>query len=249
MKPPLLEVRNLKVSFPHFIAIHNISLEVQEGEIVGLVGESGSGKSLTALSILKLIPSAQISGEILLNGISLNAKSEKEMQKVRGKRVGLIFQDPMTSFNPTMTVGEQIIEGLLWHDKVSRKEAQEKLFYLLDRVGISDPKRRSKQYPHEFSGGMRQRAMVAMVLAPDPDLIIADEPTTSLDATTQAQVLDLLKSIEKSILLITHDLSLVATTCQRVTIVKDGRVVESGTTQKVFTSPSHEYTQRLLHGF
>lgn len=244
---PLLEIKNLNITFPHFKAVHDISLEVHQGEIVGLVGESGSGKSLTALSVLKLIPRAHIGGDILLNGMSIKDKTEKEMQTIRGKRVGMIFQDPMTSFNPSMRIGDQIMEGLMWHDKIGRKAAHEKTLELLDRVGISDVKKRIMQYPHEYSGGMRQRAMIAMALAPNPDLIIADEPTTSLDVTIQAQILDLLRGIGKSILLITHDLGVVARTCDRVVIIKDGRVAESGHTDQIFYHPTHEYTKRLLH--
>ncbi|MFZ0566079.1 MAG: ABC transporter ATP-binding protein [Chlamydiales bacterium] len=253
----LLEVKDLSVSFYTYLgkvkAVRNISFEVNHNEIIGIVGESGCGKSVTAQSIMGLIPSPPgkiEQGEILFEGENLLLKSKQQMEDFRGKEVGMIFQDPMTSLNPTMRVGKQIMEGLRKHRKISKQQAREKTIELFGWVGISDPRRRIDQYPHEYSGGMRQRAMIAAALACRPKLLIADEPTTALDVTIQAQIFDLMKAIQKqtetSIILITHDLGVVAALCEQVIVMYAGQVIEKGSVEQIYTSPQHPYTQGLL---
>jgi len=253
----ILEVRNLHVSFQTYAgevqAVRGVNFHVNRGEAVAIVGESGCGKSVTAQTLMKLIPMppGQIKqGQILFNGQDLVKKTNKEMEAVRGKEIGMIFQDPMTSLNPTMTVGTQIVEGLMKHQKMSRVQANKRAIELLHMVGIPQPQRRVDQYPHEFSGGMRQRAMIAIALACSPKLLIADEPTTALDVTIQAQILDLMKDLQKktgtSIILITHDLGVVAEMCDRVIVMYAGKVVETGTVDDIFYNPQHPYTKGLL---
>jgi len=253
----ILEVNDLHVSFHTYAgevqAVRGVNFHVNRGEAVAIVGESGCGKSVTAQSLMKLIPMppGQIKkGQILFNGQDLVKKSNKEMESIRGKEIGMIFQDPMTSLNPTMTIGNQIMEGLIKHQNMSKAAARERAIELLTIVGIPQPERRVNQYPHEFSGGMRQRAMIAISLACSPKLLIADEPTTALDVTIQAQILDLMKDLQKkmgtSIILITHDLGVVAEMCDRVIVMYAGKVIESGTVDDIFYNPQHPYTKGLL---
>lgn len=253
----LLTVKDLSVSFSTGSTVqrvvNNVSFSVDAGETVGIVGESGSGKSVTARSIMQLLsPNAHVhpESEILYFGKNLLAYSEKEMRSVRGKDISMIFQDPMTSLNPTMTMGKQITETLRHHEKLSEKEAEKRAKEMMELVGINNVDYRYTQYAHEFSGGMRQRMMIAMALACKPSLIIADEPTTALDVTIQAQILDLLKEIQKkmgmAIILITHDFGVVANMCDHVVVMKDGNIVETGDTVSVFQNPQHDYTKMLL---
>lgn len=255
---PILKVKDLHVSFTmreeDFDAVQGVSFEVNQGETLGIVGESGSGKSVTARSIMRLLPSPPSymkEGIIEFQGENLNLKTEKEMENIRGKGIGMIFQDPMTSLNPTKRIGKQICESIMKHMDVSKAEAKKETIELLKMVGIKDSEDRYTQYPHEFSGGMRQRVMIAIALACKPSLLIADEPTTALDVTIQAQILDLMKDIQQrfgtSIILITHDLGVVAEMCDRVVVMKKGEVVETGTTLEVFESPKHPYTNKLLN--
>ncbi|SES01245.1 ABC transporter ATP-binding protein [Psychrobacillus sp. OK032] len=254
----VLKVNNLSVSFltsdKEFEAVQDISFEVKKGETLGIVGESGSGKSVTARSIMRLLPSPPSymkNGEIEFLGESLVHKTEKEMESIRGRDISMIFQDPMTSLNPTIQIGKQIAESLIKHQKFSKKEAKKQAIELLKLVGIKNSEERFHQYPHEFSGGMRQRVMIAIALACRPALLIADEPTTALDVTIQAQILNLMKDMQKrfgtSIILITHDLGVVAGMCDRVAVMKDGKIVETGTTEEIFENPQHTYTKRLLN--
>ena len=258
MNEKLLTVQDLRVSFitgeTEFEAVKGVSFHVNKGETVGIVGESGSGKSVTARSIMRLLPSPPSflkSGTIEFQGENLITQTEKQMEGIRGKDISMIFQDPMTSTNPTIRIGEQIAEGLIKHQGLSKKEAHLKTIELLKLVGIKNSEERYNQYPHEFSGGMRQRVMIAMALACNPELLIADEPTTALDVTIQAQILSLMKQMQErlgtSIILITHDLGVVAGMCDRVIVMKEGEVVEEGTTEEIFANPQHPYTQRLLN--
>lgn len=253
----ILEVKDLHVSFHTYAgevqAVRGVNFHVNKGEAVAIVGESGCGKSVTAQSIMKLIPMppGEIKrGQILFNGQDLVKKSNREMEAIRGKEIGMIFQDPMTSLNPTMTIGNQIMEGLTKHQGMSRTAARDRALELLRLVGIPQPDKRLHQYPHEFSGGMRQRVMIAIALACNPKLLIADEPTTALDVTIQAQILDLMKTLQKkmdtSIILITHDLGVVAEMCDRVIVMYAGKVVETGTVDDIFYRPQHPYTKGLL---
>lgn len=253
----VLEVKDLSVSFNTYggevQAVRGVSFDLYEGETLAIVGESGSGKSVTAQSIMQLIaqpPGEYKSGSILLDGDDLLQKSENEMQKIRGQEIGMVFQDPMTSLNPTMTIGKQITEGLIKHQNISKSDAEKRAIELLKLVGIPNPDRRIKQYPHEFSGGMRQRAMIAIALSCNPKILIADEPTTALDVTIQAQILDLLKYLQKetntAIILITHDLGVVANTADRVAVMYGGKIVETGEVDDVFYNPKHPYTWGLL---
>ena len=257
MPTPELLVKNLKVSFAtskkELIAVRGISYQLNQGEILALVGESGCGKTVSALSILRLIqepPGKIVSGEILFAGKDLLKLKKKELQDRRGKDIAMIFQDPMTSLNPVLTIGEQIIETLLRHTSLSRKKAREKSFRLLEQVEIPSPKQKLDQYPHQLSGGMRQRAMIAMALSCSPRILIADEPTTALDVLIQAQILSLLKKIKNdtqmSILLITHDLGVVAEVAERVMVMYAGEIVESGSVYDLFRSPLHPYTIGLM---
>ncbi|MBX4150474.1 ABC transporter ATP-binding protein [Paenibacillus sp. FSL W7-1279] len=255
---PILQVRNLSVAFQsrdsEFHAVRGVSFEVKKGETLGIVGESGSGKSVTARSIMRLLPSPPSymkDGEILFLGQNLAEKTEKEMESIRGRDIGMIFQDPMTSLNPTIRIGEQISESLVKHQKLSKQEAKQQALEMLKLVGIPNSEARYNQYPHEFSGGMRQRVMIAIALACRPALLIADEPTTALDVTIQAQILNLMKNMQErfgsSIILITHDLGVVAGMCDRVAVMKDGVIVETGTTEEIFENPQHPYTLKLLN--
>lgn len=253
----ILDVKDLHVSFNTYAgevkAIRGVSFDLKEGESLAIVGESGSGKSVTAQSIMKLLPippTEYKSGEILFNGIDILKLSDKAMEDVRGSKVGMIFQDPMTSLNPTMTIGKQISEGLVKHQGMTKSEAQERAIEMLRLVGISNPELRSKQYPHEFSGGMRQRVMIAIALSCNPKLLIADEPTTALDVTIQAQIIDLMKDLQNkldtSIILITHDLGVVADLAQRIVVMYAGKIVEQGLLDDIFYNPQHPYTWGLL---
>ena len=257
MPTPELLVKNLKVSFAtskkELIAVRGISYQLNQSEILALVGESGCGKTVSALSILRLIqepPGKIMSGEILFSGKDLLKLKKKELQNLRGKDIAMIFQDPMTSLNPVLTIGEQIIETLLRHTSLSRKKAREMSFRLLEQVEIPSPKQKLDQYPHQLSGGMRQRAMIAMALSCSPRILIADEPTTALDVLIQAQILSLLKRIKNdtqmSILLITHDLGVVAEVAERVMVMYAGEIVESGLVDDIFRSPLHPYTLGLM---
>jgi len=257
MPTPELLVKNLKVSFAtskkELIAVRGISYQLNQGEILALVGESGCGKTVSALSILRLIqepPGKIVSGEIFFAGKDLLKLKKKELQDRRGKDIAMIFQDPMTSLNPVLTIGEQIIETLLRHTSLSRKKAREKSFRLLEQVEIPSPKQKLDQYSHQLSGGMRQRVMIAMALSCSPRILIADEPTTALDVLIQAQILSLLKKIKNdiqmSILLITHDLGVVAEVAERVMVMYAGEIVESGSVYDLFRSPLHPYTIGLM---
>ena len=257
MPVPELLVKNLKVSFStskkELIAVRGISYQLNQGEILALVGESGCGKTVSALSILRLIqepPGKIVSGEILFAGKDLLKLKKNELQGLRGKDIAMIFQDPMTSLNPVLTIGEQIIETLLRHASLSRKKAREKSFRLLEQVEIPSPLQKLDQYPHQLSGGMRQRAMIAIALSCSPRILIADEPTTALDVLIQAQILSLLKKIKNdtqmSILLITHDLAVVAEVAERVMVMYAGEIVESGSVNDLFRSPLHPYTIGLI---
>ncbi|GMX61684.1 ABC transporter ATP-binding protein [Paenibacillus elgii] len=254
----LLQVNQLSVSFysrdKEVEAVRNVSFEVRKGETLGIVGESGSGKSVTARTIMRLLPSPPSmvkGGEILFQGQNLAYKTEQEMEQIRGREIGMIFQDPMSSLNPTMRIGKQIEESLIKHRKLSKTEARREAIEMLRMVGIPYSEARYMQYPHEFSGGMRQRVMIAIALACRPSLLIADEPTTALDVTIQAQILHQMKELQlklgTSIILITHDLGVVAGMCDRVVVMKEGEIVETGTTEEIFYSPKHPYTIRLLN--
>ncbi len=255
---PLLRVDGLRTVFRteggSFAAADGVSFDVGAGETVGVVGESGCGKSVTALSILRLVPDPPgriVSGRIELDGENLLALPEPAMRKVRGRRIAMIFQEPMTSLNPVFTVGEQIAESVRLHFGADRRQARGRAVEMLRQVGIPAPEERARQYPHEMSGGMRQRVMIAIALACDPELLIADEPTTALDVTIQAQILDLVRRLQAerkmSVLLITHDLGVVAETCERVVVMYAGQVVERASAKELFASPAHPYTAGLLH--
>lgn len=255
---PLLEVRDLQTSFllggqEPLAAVDGVSFHVDPGETLAIVGESGSGKSVTALSIMRLLPArvGQITnGSIHLRGRDLTGLPEEEMRAVRGKEIGMIFQEPMTSLNPVHTIGAQIIEVLIEHEDVTATEARERAIELLETVGIPVPARRVDNYPHEMSGGMRQRAMIAMALACSPSLLIADEPTTALDVTIQAQILDLMEELQDrmgmAIIFITHDLGVVAQMAQRVVVMYAGQIVESGPVEEIFEQPRMPYTAGLI---
>lgn len=253
----VLQVKDLHVSFDTYAgeikAVRGVSFELNEGEVLAIVGESGCGKSVTAQTIMKLnpMPPAKIvNGEILLCDKDIAKTSEKEMMKIRGKDVSMIFQDPMTCLNPTMQVGKQLTEAIRHHRKLSKDEAEKEAIRLLDLVKIPNAKQRAKQYPHEFSGGMRQRVMIAMALSCAPKLLIADEPTTALDVTIQAQIMDLLQEIKEktntAIILITHDLGVVASMADRVAVMYAGKIVETGSAEDIFYRPAHPYTKALL---
>lgn len=253
----ILEVKDLHVSFQTYggdvQAVRGVNFNLYKGETLAIVGESGSGKSVTAQTLMKLIPMPPgkiTGGQILFDGTDIVSKTEKEMEKIRGKEISMIFQDPMTSLNPTMRVGKQIMEVLIKHQNMSKSEAKERAQELLKLVGIPMPEKRVNQYPHEFSGGMRQRAMIAIALAARPKLLIADEPTTALDVTIQAQILELMKELQAkmdtSIIFITHDLGVVANIADRVAVMYAGQIVETGTVDEIFYDPRHPYTWGLL---
>lgn len=252
----VLEVKNLEISFDTFAgkvqAIRDVSFELYKGETLAIVGESGSGKSVTTRSIMGLLASnANVdNGEILFNGTDILKKSEKELQKIRGKEIAMIFQDPMTSLDPTMPIGKQVAESLMKHNKLSKKEGFRQALDLLNLVGIPNAEKRLKNYPHQFSGGQRQRIVIAIALICYPQILIADEPTTALDVTIQAQILELLKDIQQkinsSIIFITHDLGVVANVADRVAVMYGGKIVEVGTAEEIFYNPQHPYTWGLL---
>ncbi|PCE28991.1 microcin ABC transporter ATP-binding protein [Paraburkholderia acidicola] len=251
---PLLELDHLHVSFGDTVAVDDVTLAIERGERVALVGESGSGKTVTALSILRLLSDAQVSGAIRFGGEDLLAKSERGMREMRGSDIAMIFQEPMSALNPLYTIGDQIAETIVLHDDVSALEARKRAVALLDRTGIAEPGKRVNSYPHQLSGGQRQRAMIAMALACRPRLLLADEPTTALDVTIRAQIVELLLELQRdeaekrgmAVLLITHDLNLVRRFAQRVAVMERGKLVESGTVDAIFSSPQHPYTRRLL---
>ena len=246
----LLELKDLRIAFGGQAVVHGVNLSIQAGERVALVGESGSGKSVTALSVLRLLESAQLSGQVLWHGQDLLKKTPAEMQRIRGDEIAMIFQEPMTALNPLMTVGAQISEVLQLKKLLSRRDADARAVHLLSETGIDDPERRFGAYPHQLSGGQRQRAMMAMALASEPKLLLADEPTTALDASLRLQMLQLLADLQQktgmAVLLITHDLALVRHFAHRVAVMEKGHLVEQGTLQAVFEQPQHPYTQRLL---
>lgn len=252
----LLKVEDLRVSFftpvGEVKAVGGISYELNHGEVMGIVGESGSGKSVEAYSIMGLLqePGKIIGGSVSFDGQDLLAYTPQQKQQFRGKRASMIFQNPMTCLNPVYTVGNQLTEALLSHDNISKREAVNRAKEMLEMVGINNVDRRMKQYPHEFSGGMRQRVMIAMALIGHPELLIADEPTTALDVTIQAQILELMKNLQKktgmSIIFITHNLGVVAEICDNVSVMYAGKIVEQGPVDDIFYSPSHPYTQGLL---
>jgi oligopeptide/dipeptide ABC transporter ATP-binding protein len=257
-KEKLIEVRDLRTHFKTegrvAKAVNGVSFDIYKDEVLGIVGESGSGKSVTALSIMRLIPSPPgeiVSGSITMNGTDLLKLPLTEMRKLRGNRIGMIFQEPMTSLNPVYTIGYQVSEVILWHESVQKQEAWDRAIKMLELVGIPDAAKRMNDYPHQFSGGMRQRVMIAMALACNPELLIADEPTTALDVTIQAQILELMLDLKakragSSIILITHDLAVVAETCQRVVVMYGGKIQEVGSVRQIFNNPLHPYTQGLL---
>ena len=252
----LLEINDLRTSFftdaGEVKAVNGISFRLDHGKVLGIVGESGSGKSVTAYSIMQILASTGriVGGSIKLDGEELVGAGEKVMRKVRGNKVSIIFQDPMTSLNPTHTIGHQIMESILLHTGRNRKEAHERAIEMLRLVNINEPEKRMKQYPHELSGGMRQRVVIAMALACEPDILIADEPTTALDVTIQAQILDLMTSLQKelgmAIIMITHDLGVVAQMCDEVIVMYAGSICEQGTADEIFYNPRHEYTKGLM---
>ncbi|WP_311467541.1 ABC transporter ATP-binding protein [uncultured Abiotrophia sp.] len=258
MTEPLLEVKNLRINFKTYAglvqAVRGVDFTLAKGETLAIVGESGSGKSVTSNALMRLIPQPAgryEDGQILFEGKDLLKLSEREMENIRGNEIAMIFQDPMTALNPTMRVGKQIMEVILTHKKgVSKEAAKQRAIELLAEVGIPDPERRFKQYPHEFSGGMRQRVVIAIALAAEPKILIADEPTTALDVTIQAQILELMKKIQEkngnAIIFITHDLGVVANVADRVAVMYAGQIVEYGSSHDIFYNPKHPYTWGLL---
>lgn len=252
----LLDIKNLHLSFftpaGEVKALNDVSIQLNEGDVLGIVGESGSGKSVTAYSIMGLTayPGRIVSGSIEFNGHRVDQMSENELRTIRGKEVSIIFQDPMTSLNPVYPIGNQITEVVRLHTNKNKTEARARAIELLTLVGINEPDKRLKQYPHELSGGMRQRVMIAIALACEPKLLIADEPTTALDVTIQAQILELMTELKKkmgmSIIMITHDLGVVSNMCDRIAVMYAGKIVEYGPTDEIFYNPKHEYTKGLL---
>ena len=253
---PMLQVKNLHTSFftdaGEVRAVNGISYNLDAGKVLGIVGESGSGKSVSAYSILRILTDTGrvTEGEVLFKGENILEYTEQQMQKFRGSRISIIFQDPMTCLNPTFTIGNQLMEAILVHTDRNKKEAEERAIEMLRLVGISEPEKRMKQYPFEHSGGMRQRVMIAMALACEPDILIADEPTTALDVTIQAQILDLIQDLQKkmgmAVIMITHDLGVIADMCDEIIVMYGGKVCERGTTDEIFYNPRHEYTKGLI---
>ncbi len=256
MTEPVLSIRDLTVEIPTrhglFKPVRNVTYDIRPGEIRGVVGESGAGKSMTGNAVIGLLddPARIASGEIWLKGRRIDNLSVEEQRAIRGREIGMIFQDPLTSLNPLFTIGEQLVETIQLHLKVSAKEAKERALALLDRVSIPDPKTRFDQYPHQFSGGMRQRVVIALALCSEPSVIVADEPTTALDVSIQAQVLDLIKELAREtqvgVILVTHDMGVIADTTEQVTVMYNGQVVENGSTDQVLSAPKHEYTKSLI---
>ena len=252
----LLKVRELRTSFftdaGEVRAVNGVSFNLERGKVLGIVGESGSGKSVTAYSIMQILAATGkiVGGSIKLDGQELVGAGEKVMKDVRGNRISIIFQDPMTSLNPTYTIGHQLMEAILLHTSRNKQQAYDRAVEMLRLVNVNEPEKRMKQYPYEFSGGMRQRVMIAMALACEPDILIADEPTTALDVTIQAQILELMKSLQAelgmAIIMITHDLGVVAQLCDEVIVMYAGSICEQGTADEIFYNPRHEYTKGLL---
>ena len=257
MSEPLLKVRDLHTSFftpaGEVKAVNGISFNLDRGKVLGIVGESGSGKSVTAYSIMQILaPTGKIvSGSIKLDGQELVGSGESVMKTIRGNRISIIFQDPMTSLNPTYTIGHQLTEAIMLHTNRNKAEAKARALEMLRLVNVNEPEKRMKQYPFEHSGGMRQRVMIAMALACEPDILIADEPTTALDVTIQAQILELMRDLQKelgmAIIMITHDLGVVAQMCDEVIVMYAGSICEQGTAEEIFYNPKHEYTKGLMH--
>ena len=256
MSEYLLQVKDLHTSFftdsGEVKAVNGVSFNLEAGKTLGIVGESGSGKSVTAYSIMQILADTGkiISGEVLYKGEDITEWNKKQMQGFRGKKCSIIFQDPMTSLNPVFTIGNQLMEAILLHTDRNKEQARERAIEMLTLVGVNEPEKRLKQYPHELSGGMRQRVMIAMALACEPDILIADEPTTALDVTIQAQILELMQELQKkmgmAIIMVTHDLGVIADMCDEIIVMYGGRVCERGTADAIFYDPRHEYTKGLL---
>ena len=258
MKEKILEVKNLEVSFKTYAgishAVRGIDFNLHKGETLAIVGESGCGKTVSSKAIMRLLPESNTiigeNSEVLFHGEDLLKKSENEMVSIRGSKISMIFQDPMTSLNPTMKIGDQIAESILIHRQISKEEAYKEALEMLQLVKIPNAEKRMKQYPFEFSGGMRQRAMIAIALACKPEILIADEPTTALDVTIQAQILELMQSLQKklgmAVILVTHDLGVIADMCDNIIVMYGGRICERGTAREIFYNPKHEYTKGLL---